>query len=174
MRRRARDRGWLGGDNLRVVGPLTCVAASGLRAALGGLHESPSRRPQRDRVRFPVPRALLRHPGALLRPGRLRHALPPAPGPGTVPWRPDPAYVSTSSDTALGQIRSWRDAYAPGVSAAAVQFAALAAALGDAGVPVADRGVVVLVDARRYLPAGGPGGGHLPLGPVPAPRAPAH
>jgi hypothetical protein len=251
---RARDRGWLGLDSLRVVGPFEGVAADGLRAALAGLHAArpdhpavclidrratrwvrlsagefaghaatavvtvdvpPGEDPADLVTRYllgtpldhrplllavagghvglkvshavgdgrvvnallpeliqaaaghvptapdpapaaPVARAVLhhfgRHPGRLFR--ALPAARPPVTGAATVPWRPDAAYVSVRSATALGEIREWRDAHLPGVSATAIQFAAMAAALRRCGLPAGGPGAVVLVDARRYLPAG--------------------
>jgi hypothetical protein len=105
-----------------------------------------------------VARAVLhhfgRHPAGLLR--AVGVGRPPGPGSGpTLPWRPDLRYRSVSSADALGEVRAWRDRYAPGVSAAAVLFAATPVALTRAGLPPRWPGVMVLVDARRYLPAGG-------------------
>ena len=106
-------------------------------------------------VRLPLLRALLhhfgRHPTRLL--GAVRVARPPAGG-GSAAWRPDVRYVSVRSGSALATIRAWRDRCAPGISAAAVLFAAAPAALARAGLPPKWPGAVVLVDCRRYLPDG--------------------
>lgn len=113
-------------------------------------------------ARLPLARAALHHFGR--HPSRLGGALskarsaahPPAvPGTGeTRPWRPDVAYVSQGAPTALPAIRAWRDAHAPGVSAAAVLFAATAVAFDRCGLPPRWPGAIVLVDARRYVPGG--------------------
>ncbi len=107
--------------------------------------------------RLPLVRAALhhfgRHPGRV--PGALVVSRPPGDAPGdAVEWRADPDYVSIGSTNALTDIRSFRDRRLPGVSTAAIQFAALAAALERTGLPPRGPGVVVLVDAWRYLPAG--------------------
>jgi hypothetical protein len=113
-------------------------------------------------VRLPVVRAALhhfgRHPARLLSAARiLRPPTPPAgtgTGTGTPPWRPDIAYGTARSGTALARARAWRDRHAPGVSAAAVLFAGASAALIHCGLTPKWPGMVVLFDARRYLPAG--------------------
>jgi hypothetical protein len=109
-------------------------------------------------TRLPVVRALVNHFGR--HPDRLRDAArvtrPPETGDvELVPWRPDVMYRSVRSATAPDAIRAWRDRYAPGVSAAAILFAATAVALHRCGLPPRWPGAVTLVDARRYLPAGG-------------------
>src|SRR5204862_1846524 len=118
-------------------------------------------------VAMPLARALVRQFGR--RPDRLLDVLPvarpPATEPGQRAWRPDPAYVSARSGTALGEIRAWRDAHLPRVSVAAIQFAAMGAALREVGLPVAGPGAVFLVDARRYLPPARPVAGNLVCGP---------
>jgi hypothetical protein len=111
-------------------------------------------------TRLPAARAVLhhfgRHPRRLL--GALPLARPPATGTGTVgqasPWRPDVAYTSVRSANALSDIRAWRDSELPGVSTAAVLFAATAAAFARCGLAPKWPGAVVLVDVRRYLPPG--------------------
>ncbi|GII23960.1 hypothetical protein [Planosporangium mesophilum] len=114
-------------------------------------------------VRLPVVRAALHHFGR--NPSRLLSAakiLRPPASPadadaGTeapAPWRPDIAYGTARSATAPARARTWRDRHAPGVSAAAVLFAGASAALIHCGLTPKWPGLVVLFDARRYLPAG--------------------
>jgi len=124
-----------------------------LRAtAAGSVPRPPFPRP----VRLPLLRALVHHFGR--HPARLRQAVrvarPPAPEVSTVDWRPDVRYRSVRSGTALAEVRAWRDRYAPGVSAAAVLFAAAGTALTRYGLTPRWPGAVMLVDARRYLPDG--------------------
>lgn len=159
-------RGFVGAKLSHAVGDGRVVNAllpELIRAAAG----QPSRRPPPAApVGLPVPRAVLHHFGR--HPGRLCQALPgarpPATGSGTVPWRPDPAYTSVRSSTALAEIRTWRDTHLPGVSAGAVQFAAMAAALSQCGLAARGPGAVVLVDVRRYLPPGRGAAGNFSWG----------
>jgi hypothetical protein len=271
----ARDRGWLGLDSLRVLGPFDGVTAAGLRAALAGLHahrpqhpaaclldrrtarwvrlstedfaahaaasvlavedsagsgqadgddadvltrhllglpvdhrpvvlavrggfvgakishavgdgravnvllpeliraaaaHRPASPPPAAPAAFALPRAVLhhfgRHPARLLAalPAALPAGRPPVTVAATVPWRPDPAYASVRSPAALAEIRAWRDRHLPGVSGAAIQFAATAAALERCGLPARGPGAVVLVDARRYLPEGRGAAGNFSWG----------
>jgi hypothetical protein len=117
-------------------------------------------------VRLPVLRALLhhfgRHPARLVPAGRV--ARPPVAADPAAPWQPDVRYVSVRSGSALGTVRAWRDRHAPGLSAAAVLFAAAPVALARAGLPPKWPGAVVLVDCRRYLPSGAGVGGNFSWG----------
>jgi len=117
-------------------------------------------------VRLPLVRALLhhfgRHPARLVAAGGISR--PPAGAGAAEPWQPDVRYRSARSAHALAAVRGWRDRYAPGLSAAAVLFAAAPAALTRAGLPPKWPGAVVLVDARRYLPAGGTVDGNFSWG----------
>lgn len=106
--------------------------------------------------RMPVARALARAFGA--RPLRLLRALrfgrPPGahPGDATVGWRPDVGYAWGRSSRAIGDVRAFRNRHLPGVSVAAVLFAAVASAFDECGLERRWPGAVIMVDARRYLP----------------------
>jgi len=199
-----RDRGWLGTDLYRVVGPLAGPAPAALRAALRAAHAGAPGAPllcRLDRTgyrwvpldpagfaaRLPAlvlstgvpstgpestgpdstaragpgpgrPRALARHfgtaPATVLPALRVRR--PPVPDPGTgpaaVPAPPVHLHARTGAG-ALDALRRHRDRYAPGVSVVAAVAAALYRTLDrGAGTPLAP-GLVVLVNARRYLPS---------------------
>nr|MDT0664890.1 hypothetical protein [Micromonospora sp. DSM 115978] len=61
--------------------------------------------------------------------------------------------VSATSDRAmLGALRRWRVANAPGVTRTAVLFAAVRAAVDEAGLTPSHPGYHVLADNRKYLP----------------------
>lgn len=112
-----------------------------------------------SRTRLPLPKAaarhFARHPAALVAAGRVALPPPAVPPASARPWQPELCYASArSAPDGLRRLRGWRDAYAPGASAAAVVFAATSAALRLVGLRPYRPGIVVLVDARRYLPAG--------------------
>jgi hypothetical protein len=70
---------------------------------------------------------------------------------GTSPWRPSAACVMrTSTPAALGELKRWRKANAPGVSSAALTFAVAERARAELGHASATP-PLVLFDARRYL-----------------------
>ena len=127
---------------------------SALVPRLFGGPVAPSPRP----VRLPLPRATVdyfgrdpRRVAALLRVPRPR---PPEPGPQEPrrPWWPDPwSHYARSAEDLLPRLREWRAARLPGVSTAAVLFAAARAAFEECGLVPDDAGLMVLVDARRYL-----------------------
>jgi hypothetical protein len=126
-----------------------------IRAAVG---RRPARPPFPAPVRLPLVRAAMhtfgRHPGRLVRGARItRPPVSEDAGPW-LPWKPDVMYRSVRSPAALADVRAWRDRYAPGLSAAAVLFAATPVALARCGLAPKWPGAVVLVDARRYLPVG--------------------
>jgi hypothetical protein len=116
---------------------------------------APSPRP----VRLPLARAAAsyfgrdpRRAGALV---RVPRPVLPEPGPEEPyrPWRPDPwSHYARSAEDLLPRLREWRAARLPGVSAAAVLFAAARAAFEECGLAPDHQGLMVLVDARRYLP----------------------
>jgi hypothetical protein len=121
--------------------------------------------------RLALTRALARHFGrdprrlvAGLRINRPPSSPPLGEGQG-VTWAPRLAVRSARSTAALAQLRIWRDAYAPGVSTAALTFAAFNTALFHCGLASERPGAVVLTDARRYLPAGLTAGGNFCWGP---------
>ena len=111
-------------------------------------------------ARLPLTRALLhqfgRHPGRVPAAVRIRRPRPAAaPCAGGPVWDPAVAYASAmSAPGALARVRRWRDAHTPGVAVSAVLLsAAYAAVHRHLGEPD-PAGFAVLVDARRYLPAG--------------------
>ncbi len=162
----AHCRGFVGAKMSHVLGDgrITNAVLPRLIGAAAG-QPAPAA-PAVSPTRLPLASALVRQFGR--RPDRLLDlfpvARPPAAPPGERAWRPDPAYVSTRSGRALGEIRAWRDAHLPRVSVAAIQFAVLAAAFREVGLPVAGSGAVFLVDARRYLRPGRPVPGNFVWG----------
>jgi hypothetical protein len=103
-----------------------------------------------------------------------RPVTPPSdPGAGHRPWRPDPqAHYARSGADLLGQVRAWRDEHLPGVSGAAILFAAAWAAFEECGLRPEHPGTIILVDARRYLPKGATVDGNFATGPYIAPARP--
>ena len=97
-----------------------------------------------------------RHPRRLATGLRITRApaAPPVAADDSVGWQPDITVETTRSAGALALMRGWRDSHAPGVTTAAITFAAFAAALRDLGMDPHLSGAVFLADARRYLPAG--------------------
>lgn len=120
---------------------------------LGGAGPGPARP-----TRLPLARGSLaffgrdpRRVPAVLRVPRPVLPVPSADAPSR-PWQPDPVSLHTRSDEQLlPRLRAWRDAHAPGVSAAAVLFAATRAAFEAVGLVPDHQGLMILVDARRYL-----------------------
>ncbi len=119
-------------------------------------------------VRLPLARAIarqLRHRPDRL-PRALRLARPPAPAAdisapglsveaGGVDRRPAVAHhAARSAPGMIAELRRWRDAHAPGISVGSVLFAVVHAAVARVLGPPDPPGLVVLVDARRYLPPG--------------------
>lgn len=109
-------------------------------------------------ARLPLTRALIHqfggHPGRV--PAAVRIRRPPSAPRATGPVGTSTvAYASAASAPgALARVREWRDAHTPGVAVSAVLLsAAYAAVRRQLGEPE-PAGFAVLVDARRYLPAG--------------------
>jgi hypothetical protein len=149
------------------------LAAVLAAAATGRPAHHPSPRPARLPLLRATAHQLRRRPGRLA--AALRVARPPRPEPVTdaVPWQPGAAYLSARSGPGvLPELRRWRDAHTPGVSLSAVLFAtvhtAITRCLGEPDPP----GLVVLVDARRYLPAGTAVEGNFAWGEHLTPAAP--
>lgn len=120
-----------------------------------GAGTAPSPRP----VRLPLARAAVdyfgrdpRRVAALLRvPRPALHE--PGPHEPRRPWWPDPgSHYARSAEDLLPRLRDWRAARLPGVSTAAVLFAAARAAFEECGLVPDHPGMMILVDARRYLP----------------------
>ncbi|MBG0567631.1 lipopolysaccharide biosynthesis protein [Actinoplanes aureus] len=85
----------------------------------------------------------------------LSFARPPHPEPApTRPWQDGLTVRTARSARVLGQMRAWRDEYAPGVTTSAITFAAFTAALIEHGYRPDLRGATFLADARRYLDKG--------------------
>jgi hypothetical protein len=130
-------------------------------------------------ARLPLARALIhqlgRHPGRLPAAVRIRRPHRPSAS-GSADAGPDRtvAYASASSPSrALTLIRRWRDAHAPGVAVSAVLFSAVYAAVRRHLGEPDPAGFVVLVDARRYLPAGLSVEGNFVWGECLRPESPA-
>jgi hypothetical protein len=132
-------------------------------------------------VRMPLMRAAARHYGR--DPLRLasivntpRPVLPA--GSTSAPmrlWQPAWAHRAACSErTTVRRVRDWRDRRAPGVSVASVLFAAVFSAFRRCGFGTAMPGLMVPVDARRYLPAGMVLGGNFAAGQYIAPADPAN
>ncbi|SDT68902.1 lipopolysaccharide biosynthesis protein [Actinoplanes derwentensis] len=91
-----------------------------------------------------------------LKPGRWKQGLsfarPPHDEPSqTRPWQANLTVVTGRSGQVLGEMRTWRDQHAPGVTTSAITFAAFTAALIELGLKPDLRGGTFLADARRYL-----------------------
>ncbi|BEL09589.1 hypothetical protein Q0Z83_077800 [Actinoplanes sichuanensis] len=67
------------------------------------------------------------------------------------PWQANLTVTTARSSQVLGQMRTWRDQYAPGVTTSAITFAAFTSALIELGLDPDLRGGTFLADARRYL-----------------------
>jgi hypothetical protein len=111
-------------------------------------------------ARLPLTRALIhqfgRHPGRVPAAVRIRR-LPPPPASGAVraEWDRTVAYASAvSGPGALARVRRWRDAHTPGVAVSAMLLSAVYAAVRRHLGEPDPAGFAVLVDVRRYLPAG--------------------
>jgi hypothetical protein len=112
-------------------------------------------------TRLPLARAALRFFGrdprrvaALLKTPRPVLSRPSADEPHR-PWRPDVgSHYVRSEEELLGRVRQWRDRHLPGVSGAALLFAAACVAFEECGLGSSSAGIMILVDARRYLPEG--------------------
>ncbi|WP_433793685.1 hypothetical protein [Actinoplanes sp. CA-252034] len=70
------------------------------------------------------------------------------------PWQANLTVTTARSGQVLGQMRQWRDQYAPGVTTSAITFAAFTSALVELGLDPDLRGGTFLADARRYLNEG--------------------
>lgn len=124
-----------------------------LLGAAGSAPHSPGR------TRLPLARASLRYLARDPRRLVMMLAVPRPVLPGTAPdaplraWRPDPAaYHVRSREDLLPRLREWRDGHLPGVSVAALLFAATQAAFEESGLAPGHPGLMIQVDARRYLP----------------------
>lgn len=106
------------------------------------------------RHRMVLPRLWWRTFG--LRAGRIKPTLivprPPRPVEGPRrPWNDALTFESARSADVMAKLRAWRDEHSPGVTTAAITFAAFTAALQRLGVQPDPRGAMFLIDARRYL-----------------------
>jgi hypothetical protein len=113
-------------------------------------------------TRLPLARAIAHQ--LATRPGRLPRALtvaraprPQAPagdraGPPAVAHRVT-HHAARSAPGMIAELRRWRDTHAPGSTVGSVLFAVVHAAVARVLGPPDPPGLVVLVDARRYLPA---------------------
>ena len=113
--------------------------------------------PPAKRHRLALPKAWWKQFGT--KPGRWRVGLsfprPPAhEETATRPWQARLTVRTARSSQVLGQMRNWRDQYAPGVTTSAITFAAFTAALSELGLNPDLAGGTFLADARRYLDKG--------------------
>ncbi|BAL86233.1 hypothetical protein AMIS_10130 [Actinoplanes missouriensis 431] len=97
-----------------------------------------------------------RHPGRWMLPKQQQPQSPesgrPAAGPSTA-WHPSLTMRSARSARVLDEMAAWRDRYAPGVSTAAITFAAFTAALIELGVEPDTHGGTFLLDlGPAHLP----------------------
>jgi hypothetical protein len=154
----------------RVGGPLFVAA---LTAAVTG---RPARYPFPRPTPLPLLRAAVhqfgRHPARL--PAALRICRMPSTVEGElVDWAPaEVIHRARSRPGGPVALRRWRDAYAPGTSIGAVLAAAVAASFGRYLPAPGPGGVMMLVDARRYLPAGAVVDGNFAAGDYLAPADP--
>jgi O-antigen/teichoic acid export membrane protein len=110
-----------------------------------------------ERNRWALPKAWWKQFGT--KPGRWKQGLsfarpPHQPATPTRPWAPGLTVETARSADVLGQMRTWRDQYAPGVTTAAITFAAFTAALRELGLNPDLSGGTFLADARRYVDQG--------------------
>ena len=137
-----------------VGGPLFVAA---LTAAVAG---GPAHYPIPPSARLPLLRATARHfgrnPARLVAAARVGRAPRDADaGRAQMPWAPAEAiHWSRSAPGAATALRRWRDAHVPGASIGAVLSAAVSASFDRHLSATARDGLVMLVDARRYLPSG--------------------
>jgi hypothetical protein len=149
------------------------------------LHAADSKRPVRTvpGTRLPLLTAIARHFGR--HPGRLaaglRVARPSRQTRGArtegwpeVAWSPEIAHESArSAPDAMARLRQWRAGHAPGVSIGALLLSSVSAAFARHIDALPCPGVVLLVDARRYLPAGRQVDGNFAVGGYLEPADPA-
>ncbi|ONH29036.1 hypothetical protein [Pseudofrankia asymbiotica] len=104
----------------------------------------------------------------------VRAGEPPAlgerrPAPVAAQWRPAAGagaggvrrLLERSRAGYMATLREWRDQHAPGASVISVLFAATLAASETAGLALADDGIHLPCDLRRYLRSGGPDFGNF-------------
>jgi hypothetical protein len=154
------------GRNFNIVVPaLVHAATSGAAPSL----------PSAAATRLPLARATWRHfasdPRRVVK--LLRMPRPTMPEPGseeTLPWTPDLcSHYVRSPEGQVSRLRAWRDQRLPGVSISALLFAATAAAFERCGIPSEHPGMIILVDARRYLPKSSTVYGNFSTGPYVVP-----
>jgi O-antigen/teichoic acid export membrane protein len=151
------------------AGPVNTLVHELIQAAYEGraARIAPSRR-----HRTALPKAWWKQFG--LKPGRWKEGLsfarPPhiEEGPAR-PWQASLTVVTARSGNVLGQMRTWRDQYAPGVTTSAITFAAFTSALIELGFRPDLRGGTFLADARRYLDSGVSIDSNFCMGPFLAP-----
>jgi hypothetical protein len=128
--------------------------AAVLATATGGRPE-PASRPGALPLLRAAAHQFLRHPSRLAAAAQVCRAPSRAAEGEPVGWQPRLAwYGARSGPDLLAELRDWRDRHTPGLSLAAVLFAATYSALARHLGPPDPPGMVVLVDARRYLPDG--------------------
>ncbi|NMO50708.1 lipopolysaccharide biosynthesis protein [Actinoplanes sp. TBRC 11911] len=110
--------------------------------------------PPLARSRFALPKAWWKQFGT--KPGRWRDGLdinrvPAHPETRTRSWEPALTVRTARSAEVLDMMRAWRDEHAPGVTTAAITFAAFTSALREIGLNPDTGGATFLADGRRYL-----------------------
>ncbi|GAA0806220.1 hypothetical protein [Spirilliplanes yamanashiensis] len=143
-----------------------------LAAATGGRTAwHPYPRPARLPLARAIGHQLVTKPGRL--PRALRVARAPRATGGAGAWTPAVAHhAARSAPGMIAELRRWRDAHAPGISVGSVLFSVVHAAVERVLGPPDPPGLVVLVDARRYLPAGAAVEGNFAWGEHLRPRDP--
>jgi len=133
------------------AGPVNTLLHELLLAAWEG---RPAVIPPLERNPLALPKAWWKQFGT--KPGRWREGISFARPPGPAEtrmrrWQPNLTVRSARSASVLNLMREWRDEYAPGVTTAAITFAAFTAALHEIGLKPDLDGATFLADGRRYL-----------------------
>jgi O-antigen/teichoic acid export membrane protein len=133
------------------AGPVNTLLHELLLAAWEG---RPAMIPPLERNPLALPKAWWKQFGT--KPGRWREGISFARPPESEEtrmrrWQPNLTVRSARSATVLNLMREWRDDYAPGVTTAAITFAAFTAALHEIGLKPDLNGATFLADGRRYL-----------------------
>lgn len=125
-----------------------------LGAATGGRTAwHPYPRPSRLPLARAIGYQLATKPARLPRALRVARAPQPVATTGGASWRPAVAHhAARSAPGMIAELRRWRDAHMPGVTVGSMLFAVVHVAVERVLGPPDPPGLVVLVDARRYLP----------------------
>jgi len=141
------------GDGRIIDGLLAALLAAAAEPGTGvDARATAPRRGWRLPLLTAAGRQFAQHPSALVPALRVdRPPTPSTPEPG--PGAETTAYVTASSEPGVvDRLRAYRDARVPGVSVVALLSAAVYRAFATSALSRPDPGVVMLIDARRYLP----------------------